>query len=536
MIAFMSHRWVFRLVLAAAALLLLVRVGSVPIMDPDEARYARTSLEMMRSGDLVVPTFEEQPRLAKPPLLHWLHLPLFRLLGTSEWVVRLPSVLSTLLAIWITGWIARRRFGEEGAVWAALIMTTSVLVVCIGRLNTLDALLAVHILAVVALDIAEPEEVGRYRSLVVGCLLGLAFLAKGPVGVILPLLVMLAGRTAAGRPFVPSLSGVLRALAGLCAVALPWGLVFLKRLGAGSTGGLLQREVLDRFFDGTDHVEPPWYYAGVLLVGFMPWVAPLAVGLFRVAFLGRGKKARTGLYAGAGLLAGLLFFSLGQGKLPTYILPLAPLVAILVTWELGQELQAPHERRFAAGLLAGTMAGFGALLAVVSALDLPAEAGTTALIGAGVYIVGAIIAFIGVLRHKPRHVFGAAATASGLFLLLIMTVFLPSHARSRSSLPLLEAVPALKAGRPLVVVGMNLPSLTWYLDQVPETVRVVHLSERLDRDDAVVLIMDRRDVPAVGARTLRRLEEIGSLEKFVVLEEIAPNPDLIPDSRDSPIP
>lgn len=407
-------------------------------------------------------------------------------------------------------------------------MTTSVLVICVGRLNNLDALLSVHILAVIALDIAEPEEAGRYRALVVGCLLGLAFLAKGPVGLILPLLVMLAGRTAAGRPVVPSLSGVLRALAGLCAVVLPWGLVFLKKLGAGSTGGLLQREVLDRFIEGTDHINPPWYYAAVLSVGFMPWVAPLAVGLFRVAFLGRGKKARTGLYAGAGLLAGLLFFSLGQGKLPTYILPLAPLVAILVTWELGQELQAPHERRFAAGLLAGTMAGFGALLMVVSAVGLPAEAGTTALIGAGVYIVGAIIAFIGVLRHRPRQVYGAAAAASGLFLLLVMTIFFPAHARSHSALTLLKAVPALRDGRPLVVVGMNLPSLTWYLDEVPEKVRVVHLGERLDRDDALVLVLDRRDVPSVGAGTLRRLNEIGSQDKYVVFEEIQPNQDRLP--------
>ena len=536
MIASMSHRWVFRTVLLAAAVLLLVRAGSVPLMDPDEARYARTSLEMLRSGDLVMPTFEGLPRMVKPPLLHWLHLPLFRLLGTSEWVVRLPSFLATLLSIWITGWIARRRFGEEGAIWAALIMTTSILVIGIGRLNTLDALLAVHVLAVIALDIAEPEEVGRYRSLAVGCLLGLAFLAKGPVGVIVPLLVILAGRIAAGRTVLPSLSGFLRGLAGWCAVALPWGLVFLKRLGGGSTGGLLQEELLERFFGGTAHVEPPWYYAGVLVVGFMPWVAPLAVGLVRVALLGRGKKARTGLYAGAGLLAGLLFFSLGKGKLPTYILPLAPLVAILVTWELGQELQAPHEKRFTAGLLAGTMAAFGALLAVVSALDLPQAAGTTALAGAGVYLTGSIVGFIGVLRHRPRQVYGAGAAASGLFLLLIMTIFMPSHARTRSSMALLEAVPAVTAGRPIALVAMNLPSLTWYLDQAPEKLLPSQVPDRLDANDTLVLILDRRDVPSLGAGTMGRLKEIGSQEKYIVFEEIVQDPDLTPASNEPPIP
>ncbi len=520
MIALMNHRLLFRLVLLAAAVLLLARSGSVPLMDPDEARYARTSLEMLRSGDLVMPTFEGLPRVVKPPMLHWLHLPMFNLLGTGEWVVRLPSTLSTLLAIWLTGWIARRRFGEEGAVWAALIMTTSILVIGIGRLATLDALLAAHTLAVIALDIAEPEEVGGYRSLAMGGLLGLAFLVKGPVGVIVPLLVLLVGRTAAGRPVVPSLSGLLRALAGWCAVALPWGLVFLKQLGGGSTGGLLRAELLERFFSGTSHVEPVWYYAGVMLVGFVPWTGPLAVGLVRVAILGRGRKARTGLYAGAGLLAGLLFFSLGKGKLPTYILPLAPLVAILVTWELGQELQDPRERRFGSGLLAGTMIGFAGLLAIVSALDIPAAAGIAALAGAGVYSVAAVVAFIGVLRHTPRLVYGSAAAGSGVFLLLLVTIFLPAHARAQSAKPLLQEVNALEDGRPVAVYNMNLPSLTWYLDHIPEKLTSSTVSERIDDEDDLILVLDRRDVLSLGPSNLRRIREIGSWAKLVVFEEI----------------
>jgi len=524
MIANMKQRWIFRLVLLSAAVLLLVRTGSVPIMDPDESRYARTSLEMLRSGDMVVPTFEGEPRIVKPPLLHWVHGPLFKLFGTPNWVVRLPSTLSTLLAIFLTGWIARRRFGEEGAIWAALIMTTSVMVIGIGRLAILDPLLAVHTLAVIALDIAEPEEIGPYRSLVIGALLGLAFLAKGPVGVIFPLIVLLAGRTVSGKDVLPSISGIFRTVAGWCAVCLPWGLVFLQRMGGGATGTVLKEEVLKRFFSGTAHVEPPWYYAAVMLVGFMPWVAPLGVALFRVATLGKGKKARTALYCGAALLAGLLFFSLGRGKLPTYILPVAPLVAILVTWELGQELEAPRERRMGSGLLAGAMAGWALLLLVASLQGLPPAAGTTALYGALIFGIGSLVSFGGVFLHRPRVAFGAAAAASWLFLLVLMTIFFPSYGERRSSRALVEAVPALRSGRLVWVVQTELPSLTWYLDKVPEKIWVRKLPGLLEAAENPLLVLDRADYGRLAPEMLTRLREVGSAGKYQVLEKIPQAP------------
>ncbi len=519
MIAPMKKRWLFRLVLAAAAVLLLVRSGSVPLMDPDEARYARTSLEMLRSGDLVVPTFEGEPRIVKPPLLHWIHGPLFRLFGTAEWVVRLPSTLATLLAIYLTGWITRRRFGEEGAVWAALIMTTSLLVIGIGRLNILDPLLAAHTLAVIALDIAEPEEVGPFRSLAVGCLLGLAFLAKGPVGVLFPLIVLMAGRTFSGKEILPSPSGLLRALAGWCVVALPWGLVFLKRIGGGDTGSLLKKELLQRFFSGTAHVEPPWYYAAVMLVGFMPWVAPLGVALVRVALPGKGKRTRTALYSAAGLLAGLLFFSLGKGKLPTYILPVAPLVAILVTWELGQELQAPRERRLGSGLLAGAMAGWALLLMAGSFQGLPAAGETVARYGALAFGIGAIFCFGGVFLHRPRIAFGSAAATSWLFLLLMVAFFLPYQSRQRSAWSLVQEVPALHSSRPLWVVDTELPSLTWYLDRVPEKMVASQVAERLEDPENPLVVLDRADFSRLGPRVLKQVREIGSAGKYLVLEK-----------------
>jgi len=505
-------------VLAAAAVLLTARTGSVALIDPDEGRFARTSVEMSRSGDLVVPTFEGRPRLVKPPLLHWIQVPLFRTLGTGELIARLPSTLSILGMLLITAWAARRRFGPEGAVWAASFLITMPLVVSVGRLGTLDALLSVHILAVVALDIVEPEEAGPYRSLVIGALTGLAFLAKGPVGVILPALIMLAGRTASGREILPGFSSIARALAGWCAVVLPWGLVFMKRVGSGAAFATMKSEGLERFFQGTVHTEPHWFYAGVVLVGFFPWVVPLCLGLIRVISRRKDPAAATGLYAGAGLLAGLLFFTLCKGKLPNYILPLAPLAAILVTWELGQELDDSGERRMGPGLLAGALAGFAVLLGAVSLMSLPESARFAAGAGSAIHMVAFILAIPGVLRHRPRRVFAIAAVANALFLLVALTVFLPDHAGRRSSRLLVEAVPELSSGRPLALVEMELPSITFYLDQVPERIVKADVAERISRDDQPLLIMDRSDLHVLSPRVNRALAEVGSSGKYIVFE------------------
>jgi 4-amino-4-deoxy-L-arabinose transferase-like glycosyltransferase len=512
----------FWILVAFAAVLLLARTWSVPLIDPDEPRFARTSVEMLESGDLVVPSFEWEPRTVKPPLMHWIQATVFRWLGASDLTARLPSLFATLGSMVIIGWVVRRRFGEEGALWAAAFFVTSPLVIGVGRLGTIDALLSVHVLAAFALDLAEPEEAGAYRTAAIGGLLGLAFLAKGPVGLVLPLLVILAGRTAAGRNVLPNPKPFFAFLAAISVVVLPWGLAFLKRIGSGSLLETLRVEVVDRYFSGTAHVEPPWYYGPVLLVGFVPWVAPMLVGLLRLFGRRKDPAARTGLYAAAGFIAGLLFLSLGKGKLPNYLLPLAPLVAILVTWELGQDLDDPRERTFAPTALAGTMVGFGFILILGAVSYLAEPAQTIALSAAGIYILGGLIAFAGVARRRPRWVYGTAVVTSYAFLLIFVTGLLPGLMETRSTRPLIDRVPELRETRPIVVVSMRVPSLVWYLERTTEKVSAADVGSRLDRRDRALYVVDHRDLPAVDAGTRVRLREIGRHGKYRVYEPAPP--------------
>ena len=498
-------------VVLAALLILLLGSVRAPLIDPDEARFARTSVEMLRSGDPVVPTFEGQPRLVKPPLAHWLQTVLFRSFGIHPWLARVPAMLSTLGSLLLVAWVARRRFGNEGAAWAAAIFITSPLVVVTGKVGTLDALLAVHVFAALALDMAEPNETGPYRGAAVGALLGLAFLAKGPVGAILPLLAMLAGRTASSRPVVPRVRAAASALLAMAAVILPWGLAFLQRIGGGGVGSTLRQEVLDRYVEGTAHVEPPWFYALVLAVGFLPWAGPLALALVRVIGDRRSPAARTALYAAASLLIGVGFLSLGKGKLPNYMLPLAPLVPLLVTWELGREIERRHESMKGPVLLTFTLTAMTLLFGVAAVLPRLAPYAPIALTGAVLYGLALLVACGGLLTRSPRRVYGAAAVAAGLFLMVASATIFPSVAEERSCRRLVTEVPALQSARPVVRVDVRAPSLTFYLDRVPELISVAQVPARLARGDRPLLLVTERDRRAVETMHLpvRMVRQVG---------------------------
>lgn len=516
------------IVLVAAFVILFVRLGSYPLLDPDEARFARTSVEMMRSRDYVVPTFESEPRLQKPPLLYWVQASLFRMMGPSELLARAPAAASTFVSLLLVAWIGWRRFGDEGAAWAAAVFATFPLVVGIARIGTLDALLAVHVVALLALDLVQPEHSGLQRSAVVGGLLGLAFLVKGPVGIALPLLMMLAGRTASGRNVVPSIRTTITVVLAWSAVALPWGLVFAQRIGWRGVGALLRSEVVERAVGGTAHAEPWWYYLGVGLVAFLPWAGALIVGIGRALARWRDPESPTGPYAAAAFLAGLVFFSASKGKLPNYILPLAPMAALVVAFELGQELVHPRRRRSGPTLVATTLVALTVGLGVAGAVQLEDLARGVAIAGAVAYGLASFVALYGMLKSSPRVVYAAAAAASGAFLLAVVLASPPILAVSRSAEPIVERVPELAAARPLVLVDMNLPSLTYYADRVPEKVAGKALADRLSKGDDPLIVMDVADRAALPAEVRERLREIARSGKLRVYDVPRRKPDETP--------
>ncbi|HUC43863.1 MAG TPA: glycosyltransferase family 39 protein [Candidatus Sulfotelmatobacter sp.] len=523
------NRLTLGIALVVAFLILFLRLGAAPLLDPDEARFARTSVEMMRSRDYVVPSFEGAPRLQKPPLLHWIQTALFRVAGPSELLARAPAAVSMFATVLLISWIGWRRFGDEGAAWSVAFISTFPVVVVIGRVGTLDALLAVHVTAVLALDTVQPEHGGLQRSAVLGGLLGLAFLAKGPVGVVLPLLMMLAGRTASGRDVLPSPKTVITALLAWCAVVLPWGLVFAERIGWGNVLALVRHEAVERAVSGTAHVRPWSYLISVSLVAFLPWVGPLIIGIGRAFARLRDPDSPTGPYAAAAFLAGLAFFSLSKGKLASYVLPLAPCAALIVVFELGQELVHPRKRRLGSALVAMTLVATAVALGVAAvggALGLEGFervqglALDVAIGGAVLYAVGSLVSLYGAMRPDPRLVYGVAALTSAAFALVAVAASPPILAATRSAKPLVDRVPALSSSRPVVLVDLNLPSLTYYADRATEKVELGALAARLDRGDRPLVVVDEADMFKLPVAVREHLREVARGSSVVVYEPV----------------
>jgi len=353
------------LVLALVAALLLLRLGSVPLLGPDEPRYARVAVEMHRSRDFVTPTLQGRPWMEKPALYYWMAARAFDALGENEAAARLPAVLAGLLLAGATGLVGARLYGGPCGLWAAVIVGTSLLPFAYARAASMDMLVAATI--TVAIGLAALRLLGIAGALALpaaGAAAGLATLAKGPIGLLVPALV-LAGYVLATREW-SLLRRLLSPAAALVflAVAAPWYLLVYRAQGQAFVDVFLLDHNVRRFTSTIhNHPGPPWYYLPVLLAGLFPWT-----GLLVPAAAEARAKDRRDLLLVCWLGLPLVFFSLAGSKLPGYVLPCLPPLAIL----MGRAAARLHEAASPGGALTRRAVALVtlALCAVVAALPL----------------------------------------------------------------------------------------------------------------------------------------------------------------------
>jgi 4-amino-4-deoxy-L-arabinose transferase-like glycosyltransferase len=316
------------LLLALTAALLLFRLGAVPLLGPDEPRYARVAVEMQRAGEWVRPTLAGEPWLEKPPLYYWMAGAAFRFLGETETAARLPSVLAALWLVGVTGLIGARLFGAAAGLSAGFALGTALLPFAYARAAAMDMLLAatvttaIGLLALRALGIA-----GTLAAPAAFVFMALATLAKGPLGLLLPILVigayvLMSGDRRFARPLVSPLGIVLFLL-----VAGPWYAAILRDQGRHFVDVFLLNHNLERFTSTVhNHPGPAFYYVPIVLAGFFPWSGFLLPALGGLAPFRRNADRFVLLW----FLLPFLFFSAAGSKLPGYILPALPPLALLI--------------------------------------------------------------------------------------------------------------------------------------------------------------------------------------------------------------
>lgn len=313
------------LILGLQFLLLTFRLGQVPLLGPDEPRYARVAVEMARANTFVTPTLGGVAWLEKPPLYYWLAGMGFRILGENEWAARGPAVFAALLLTGFTGLVAARLFGGVVGRIAMMVVATSPLVFTYGRAATMDMLVAAFITVATGLLLLSLLGVaGRLAVPVAWAMMAIAFLAKGPIGFLIPLgsaALLLALTSSFDLRALVSPAGVLVA----ALLAGPWVIAICLAQGWTFVEVFLLNHNLQRFTTTVhNHPGPLYYYLPVLLLSVFPWSGLIAPAI--AAWPSVERRPRLALIAW--IVVPLVLFSLAGSKLPGYIVPCLPPFAI----------------------------------------------------------------------------------------------------------------------------------------------------------------------------------------------------------------
>ncbi len=316
----------------AVGLLYFSALGTVPLLEPDEGRYAEIPREMLASGDFVTPRLNGVVYLEKPPLYYWGTAASLRLFGQTEFGARWFPAAASVAGVLLTYWMGATLAGWRTGLYSAIVLSTSLYYYVIGRLHTPDMTLAVLLALSIFPGYLALSGRSRSRSPLVlsyGAA-GLAFLTKGLVGIVFPLAVLLLwlvfSRRAREVAKVFSLTGV-----GLfLAVVLPW-IVLVQRENPDFLWFFFVHEHVLRYATKIHrHDEPFWYFLPLLLAGFVPWIAFLRRVAVSVRGAGGGFLPREDLlFLVTWALFIVLFFSFSGSKLPTYIAPVFPPLAVL---------------------------------------------------------------------------------------------------------------------------------------------------------------------------------------------------------------
>jgi 4-amino-4-deoxy-L-arabinose transferase-like glycosyltransferase len=473
----MPRAWI---VVGAFALLALGwNLGGYPLLEPDEGRNAQVAREMVRGGDWVLPHLNGLPYLDKPaPYFAAVALGI-EVFGGSEGGARAASltfVLATVLIVWRLG----RRMGPVGTgEIAAVALATMPLPLAYGRTVIPDpALLFLETATLAAAWRGFEDERRAVRWFALSwALVGVGTITKGPVAIIVPVLILVAWGFAAGLRLRRYFA--LRAWPWALVTGLPWFIAVALRRPDFPRYAIVY-ESLERIATTTHgRAGPIWFFVPVLLGGSFPWIVPAAAGFaeaVRCRAARRSKEGRAAVLAIAWALVPLLFFSFSQSKLAGYYLPALPGVALGAGLFFAYALRDEAIRASAARssrIAAGAMLALGAVMAVgtpfVGAIPRLATSVRQAIPGfalvfAGVLAVAAALAAWGAQRRSV-WVVAAALALPVAAMPFVGSSLMHAIGRDRSSFDLAAAIERAAPGARVVGVAAYPTSLRYYLDR-----------------------------------------------------------------------
>ena len=461
----MAERWAIALLLVACAILDVYRLGVPPLFDQDEGNYAQIAAEIVQTGDPVTLHVNGRPWYVHPPFYMWLVAGTGRLLGFSEWSVRIWSALFSIVAVYATVLLGRALFGPRVGLLAGAILAVTFQYLIQSRLAVFDTVLLAWMLLAVYAFYRGYETHRRVEYVRFFLFAGLATLTKGPIGLVLPGLVLIAfvGLRCAWARWreVPWGAG----LAVYAAAGLSWYAAQMVLHGQAFVSSNLGYYTLHRYFGVVEKHAGPWYlYLPVALFGGFPWTAfwPAAAALH----VRRWRVSDGSLLVLLWVMIPLLFFSAAQTKLPGYIMPIFPFAAVGVAalWEpvLASKRLTPPVAASLWALLILVAALLSAVAAYLATYHPgPYQMARDALvIPAGVLVAGIGIVLFLAMTGRAVASFVALCAAMAVTWLALLTWVIPLvEAQMPPTKPLAQEIKAvLQPGDRIVAYKMDIAS------------------------------------------------------------------------------
>ncbi len=527
----------------------LWNLGATGLVDETEPLFAEAARQMAETGDWITPYFNGETRFDKPPLVYWLMAIGYKVLGVNEWAVRLPSALAAIALMvmifytlkrygfatpamvkqgsgtrpqrqrWISAWLgsALVALNIQTLVWAHIGVSDMLLSGCMGC-------------AILCFFLGYCQKQGgggwftwpRAWYLAFYILISLAVLTKGPVGVVIPGIVIIPFLLYVGRLWeVVKEAGLVVGSLIFSLITIPW-FVLVSLRNPDYIDSFFGYHNFERFTDVVNNHSAPWYfYFLVVLVGFAPHSIYLPKAILRLQFWRpsfwrkQPRSAQLSLFALFWFTAIFLFFTVAVTKLPSYTLPLLPAASILVALLGSEELtkvRQQHQAKPSWSLLISNLINILFLCVLGAALFYgpnfigydPAapnlgklfEQSGIPIVGGMIWLVTALITCLLCWRSQLRSwIMGVNLLGFLAFLIFVIhpSSFLLDEARQ---LPLRQlsqqVIQVEKSGEDFYMVGFKKPSVAFYSQRpVKYFTHIEHLLPKLVTESSLSLLRNK---------------------------------------------
>lgn len=519
------------------------RLGSTGLVDETEPLFAEASRQMNVTGNWVTPFFNGVTRFDKPPLVYWMMAIAFKLFGVNEWTVRCPSAIAATVltaigfyalkfsvsqghlksprAPWLAAWIgsALMALNLQTIAWARIGVSDMLLSGCMG------AALFSFFLGYAQSDRASKAQSRWYLAFYIFS--ALAVLTKGPVGIVLPVLIigcflLYMGNFWAVLKETKPLRGILLFLV----ITVPWYVLVILANGENYINAFFGYHNLERFSQVVNnHHAPWWFFFAVVPLSFIPWSVYLPVAIARLQFWRihhwrtQPRAQQLGMFALIWFAVIFGFFTIAATKLPSYTLPLLPAAAVLVAlfWtEAWTEAMFQSKPSRGAWISHWFSIGLAAVLAIASHLslqwldgdqDMPLlqewveQIGLTHL-ATGVWMSVAIASLVLLIARRDRWLWLIQLVG---FVAFLLTTLMPFAALvdAQRQYPLRRLAQTIKQvrqpGERLIMAGYNKPSLVFYtqspltfITQHDQVLPTIQRLKRNRRRQSVLLVVRQR--------------------------------------------